>query len=124
MLDDIKKVLDVSKKGIVVMEDGKPSYVVVPFEDYTRSMKKIFESDYLLDDVEKFNEKSLKKESESYNNNSMDSIHSIIEDELKLSRENTARLRETELKDQFEGNYEVERIKKDLREVKLEDLPF
>ncbi len=123
MLDDIKKVLDVSKKGIVVMEDGKPSYVVVPFEDYTRNMKKTIESDYLLDDSDGFNEDFFKKETE-FHDNDIDAIHSVIEDELKINREKIVKSREIELKNQFEGYHEVEKIKKDLKEVKLEDLPF
>lgn len=39
MFDDISKILKSITKGVVVMEDGKPAYVVVPFEEYTESMK-------------------------------------------------------------------------------------
>lgn len=36
MLDDIQHILKTLKKGIVVVESGKPSYVVIPFEEYQR----------------------------------------------------------------------------------------
>ncbi len=39
MFDDISKILKSITKGVVVMENGKPAYVVVPFEEYTESMK-------------------------------------------------------------------------------------
>ena len=39
MYDDISKILKSITKGVVVMEDGKPAYVVVPFEEYKESMK-------------------------------------------------------------------------------------
>lgn len=39
MFDDIAKILKSITKGIVVMEGGKPAYVVVPFEEYQESMK-------------------------------------------------------------------------------------
>lgn len=34
MLDEIKKILQSLKKGVVVVENGKPSYVVVPFDEF------------------------------------------------------------------------------------------
>lgn len=34
MLDEIKKILQSVKKGVVVVENGKPSYVVVPFDEF------------------------------------------------------------------------------------------
>ena len=39
MFDDISKILKSITKGVVVMEDGKPAYVVVPFEEYQENMK-------------------------------------------------------------------------------------
>lgn len=39
MFNDISKILKSITKGVVVMEDGKPAYVVVPFEEYKESMK-------------------------------------------------------------------------------------
>ncbi|MBI1755055.1 hypothetical protein HYR65_02110 [Candidatus Azambacteria bacterium] len=36
MFDEVKKILQTLKKGVVVMENGKPSYVVVPFEEFER----------------------------------------------------------------------------------------
>lgn len=36
MLNDIQHILKTLKKGIVVVENGKPSYVVVPFEEFER----------------------------------------------------------------------------------------
>lgn len=39
MFDDISKILKSITKGVVVMENGKPAYVVVPFEEYKESMK-------------------------------------------------------------------------------------
>ncbi|MCR4322979.1 MAG: hypothetical protein NUV61_02735 [Candidatus Azambacteria bacterium] len=39
MFDDISKILKSITKGVVVMENGKPAYVVVPFEEYQETMK-------------------------------------------------------------------------------------
>ena len=39
MFDDISKILKSITKGVVVMENGKPAYMVVPFEEYKESMK-------------------------------------------------------------------------------------
>ena len=39
MFNDISKILKSITKGVVVMEDGKPAYVVVPFEEYKEAVK-------------------------------------------------------------------------------------
>lgn len=39
MFNDIAKILQSVKKGVVIVEDGKPAYVVVPFEEYKESTK-------------------------------------------------------------------------------------
>ncbi|MBI5913688.1 hypothetical protein HY839_04600 [Candidatus Azambacteria bacterium] len=39
MFDDISKILQSITKGVVVMENGKPAYVVVPFQEYQESVK-------------------------------------------------------------------------------------
>ena len=35
--EEIKKILMKVKRGLVIIEDGSPSYVVLPFKDYTES---------------------------------------------------------------------------------------
>ncbi|MBI3671293.1 hypothetical protein HY249_00665 [Candidatus Azambacteria bacterium] len=118
MLDDIKKILEVSKRGIVVMENGKPSYVVVPFDDYARSLKTP-ESERILErDGRGFEDIG------DFENYGMDSIDKMIEKELERERSENEPAKKGEFKERFRVDYEVERIKKDLREVRLEDLPF
>ncbi len=94
MLDNIKKILEVSQRGIVVMENGKPSYVIVPFEDYIESAssnKSHFSSDAI---------KNTKKES-------------LFDDDVLLN-------------EKFDFNFSKNKdsIYDDLKEIKLEDLPF
>ncbi|MEK7452875.1 MAG: hypothetical protein AAB614_01435 [Patescibacteria group bacterium] len=122
MLDDIKKILEVSNRGIVVMEDGKPSYVVVPFDDYTKSLTES-KNIHLLENKRKLSGDQTGRKNDSYDSN-LDSIQRVIEKELEFSREEEARSREVEFKERFKIDYEIDRIKKDLREVRLEDLPF
>lgn len=111
MLEDIKKILELSKRGIVVVENGKPSYVIVPFEDYSGKPTAIGEkkASYLL------NEK-----------NKIESIEDLIEKELQETRTrmNDEYDGEDELREIFKKETEVESIKKDLKEIRLEDLPF
>ena len=38
MFDEIKKLLTVLKRGIVVVENGRPSFVIVPFEEYRQGI--------------------------------------------------------------------------------------
>ncbi len=39
MLEDIKKILETVKKGVIIIEDGKPAYVLVPFQEYQEVME-------------------------------------------------------------------------------------
>ncbi|MEK7520346.1 MAG: hypothetical protein AAB581_03865 [Patescibacteria group bacterium] len=39
MFHDIKKLLARVKRGIVIVEDGEPSFVVIPFEDFAERMR-------------------------------------------------------------------------------------
>jgi len=100
MLENIKKILDAAKKGIVVMEDGKPSYVIMPFDDYVK--------DSGLPAPKKLIEKSDANDEE---------INSIIEKELYEDREYS-------IDEMLDYEDEDSDIKKDIREIKLEDLPF
>ena len=38
MLEDIQKILKQIKRGVVIVENGKPAYVLVPFDDYEKSL--------------------------------------------------------------------------------------
>ena len=38
MFEDIKKLLKTLKRGIVVVENGRPSFVIVPFEEYRQGV--------------------------------------------------------------------------------------
>ena len=38
MLEDIQKILKQIKKGVVIVENGKPAYVLVPFDDYEKAL--------------------------------------------------------------------------------------
>lgn len=112
MLEDIKKILEISKRGIVVVENGKPSFVVVPFEDYSGKSSTIEKkkASYFLEEKSK-----------------IESIDDLIEKELQETR---ARISEEyndeadELREIFKKETEIESIKKDLKEIRLEDLPF
>ncbi len=121
MLDDIKKILEVSKKGIVVMEDGKPAYVVVPFEDYienTKNEKSISvreEGNHLLDAIKE--KKSLDQK--------IPSIENIFEDEVSFSDKKTVMQKNDIMGDGAAVDIEEPSVyKKDIREIRLEDLPF
>jgi PHD/YefM family antitoxin component YafN of YafNO toxin-antitoxin module len=121
MLDDIKKILEVSKKGIVIMEDGKPAYVVVPFEDYienTKNAKSVSnreEGNHLLDTI---------KEEESFSQK-IPSIENIFEDRLSFDNKKTVAQKSDIITDNTSVNTrELDGHKKDLREIRLEDLPF
>ena len=104
------------------MEDGKPAYVVVPFEDYienTKSAKKVSsneEGNYLLDTI---------KEDEKILDEIIPAMEDIFEDELDIAEEEDMEL----LKEVKKANIaretgRVEDQKKDVREIRLEDLPF
>lgn len=109
MLEDIKKILELSKRGIVVVENGKPSFVIVPFEDYSSaaSIAGKKKANYLLSEK-----------------NNIGNIEEMIEKELQESRDRILWENEEELKDIFSKEKEVDAIKKDLKEIRLEDLPF
>jgi len=122
MLNDIKKILEISKKGIVVVENGKPAYVIIPFDDYDNTDNFSGEQDrtsYLLG-----NSGSLNNESEIRGDGGQDAVQRIIEKELEFNRESETIAKEMEFEDKFKFDYETESIKKDLKEVRLEDLPF
>ena len=38
MLEDIQKILKQIKRGVVIVENGKPAYVLVPFDDYEKAL--------------------------------------------------------------------------------------
>ena len=38
MLEEIQKILKQIKKGVVIVENGKPTYVLVPFDDYENAL--------------------------------------------------------------------------------------
>jgi len=116
MLDDIKKILEISKKGIVIMESGKPAYVVVPFDDYVKNIKNAKtasnreEGNYLLDKTKEENFK-----------NKAPSLENIFEEDLNFSDKDDV------FQKNNSGNESLEELhnqKKDLREIRLEDLPF
>jgi|GEM_PF-2735310 len=122
MLDDIKKILEISKKGIVIMEDGKPAYVVVPFEDYienTKSAKKVSsdeEGNYLLDTI---------REDEKIFDEMIPAMEDIFEDELDIAeKEDVKLLNEVKKANIAKEKERVTDQKKDVREIRLEDLPF
>ncbi len=95
MLDDIKKILKVSQRGIVVMENGKPSYVIVPFEDYIESTS---------DNNKHFSSNAINTEK-----------NSLFDDDLLLNEK---------FDFDFSENKNKDSIYDDLKEIKLEDLPF
>ena len=45
MLEDIQKILKNVKRGVVIVENGKPAYVLVPFDDYEKALPAGKESD-------------------------------------------------------------------------------
>jgi len=109
MLEDIRKILEVSKRGIVVMEDGKPSYVVVPFTDYIESTTE--------DRIED-------KRSELLNDDVNEKVQNIIENKFEFDVMKEEKTDKIDFLKRDREAYERDSIKKDLKEISLEDLPF
>lgn len=38
MFSEIKKILHTFKKGVILIEDGVPAFVIVPFDEYRKNM--------------------------------------------------------------------------------------
>ena len=108
MLNNIRKILEVSKRGIVIVENGKPSYVIIPFDEYERN-----EFSDLRDSKER---RDAVLEDVPYEINS--EVQNILNKELEFNRKENSIFNDLNLSD------DIDDIKKDLREIKLEDLPF
>ena len=125
MLDDIKKILEVSEKGIVIMEDGKPSYVVVPFSDYiksTKNAKSVSVSNPSKEEGNKLLDAIKEEGSFSYK---VPSIENVFEDELSFDNKKTELLKDINKTEDVAANTGgLDNQKKDIREIRLEDLPF
>lgn len=120
MFNDIAKILQSVKKGVVIVENGKPAYVVVPFQEYRESVK---EGGY--GSVEMWSDAREKQ---------MDDIHMIqkmIDYESSMRTQGFSGGQETEIRmmlnslEQEKGiGRESGRGDEEDRNIHLEDLPF
>ncbi len=124
MLDDIKKILEISKKGIVIMEDGKPAYIVMSFSDFIENTKisnitsNAEKGDYLFE-----------KEKEDISSERIPEIDNFLRNNLNLGFKGSEG--EKRNSSDIDASFDVERglknlsnQRKDMKEISLEDLPF
>lgn len=108
MFDDIKKILQNVKRGVVIVENGKPSYVLLPFKDFESSL-------------------SVGKESGAYENSQEQQaiddpslIQKMVDYEVEMNSKNISTLEEMNAVLDKSGQADGDQAK----EINLEDLPF
>lgn len=120
MFNDIQKILQSVKKGVVIVENGKPAYVVVPFQEYRESVKGGgYESVEMWADAR---EKQM---------DDIRMIQKMIDYESSMRTQGFSGGQETEiqmmlssLEAEKEQGRESRRRDEDDRNIHLEDLPF
>ena len=103
------------------MEDGKPAYVVVPFDDYVENTKNAKgvssgneEGNNILDVI--------REEERNVIEDIVPAIESIFEEEMNIEEEQAEILKG--INNIATGRRIPDGQKKDVREIRLEDLPF
>lgn len=127
MLEDIKKILASVKKGVVIMENGKPAYVLVPFEEYQEAAerKKITDPGFYQDS-------SLSREEmKSQPIDDASFIQKMIDYEMNVGTAQLSQVQEMEIRSllgRFDGAKEQEKNAEENGALKnslnLGDLPF
>jgi len=112
MFQEISKILKSIKKGVVIVEDGKPAYVLVPFDDYNKQTGK--EKD--LEGVEFYGSEDACEHEKLFQSLPIDDISPI---QNMLDYEFTANKFKPE-------NYRAkkEELVLEGKDIHLEDLPF
>ncbi len=126
MLEDIKKILASVKKGVVIMEDGKPAYVLVPFQEYQETIqrKKISEETVYQ---ERF---SMRQETRPQPIDDASFIQKMIDYEMNVGTTQLSQVQEMEIQSlmsRFEGAKELQKNAQNgdrANPLNLEDLPF
>ncbi len=124
MINDLSKILKTLKKGILIVEDGRPSYVVLDFKDYidTIKLQEEFLSNLSLPLPKGIDKNQLSDDIDT------DEINFLIENETKTTQREFPSLEEELTKnDDLRYEKQINSSKKDLedlKEIKLSDLPF
>lgn len=119
MFDDISKILKSITKGVVVMEGGKPAYVVVPFEEYQESVK-----------AKKIDSVRMWADPRQQQLDDATAIQKLIDYDMVVPQEDLSGMEEAEIKTLLNS---LDREQEDTRPlaaqgrengIHLEDLPF
>ena len=126
MLEDIKKILASVKKGVVIMEDGKPAYVLVPFQEYQETVeRKKLAGENIYQ--ERF---SLRQEMKSQPIDDASFIQKMIDYEMNVGTAQLSQVQEMEIQSlisRFDGAKEQEKNAQNGdrgNSLNLGDLPF
>ena len=123
MLEDIKKILASVNKGVVIMEDGKPAYVLVPFQEYQETVQR----KKLAGDTVYRERYSLHQEMKSQPIDDASFIQKMIDYEMNVGTTQLSQVQEMEIQSlmsKFEGAKEFEKKPNKENSLNLEDLPF
>src|SRR3972149_7744544 len=120
MFNDIAKILKSVKKGVVIVENGKPAYVVVPFEEYQESAK-----------GERYRSVEMWADAREKQMDDIHMIQKMIDYETSMRTQGFSGGQETEIKmmlnslEQERGQRREPRGQDEGgRNIQLEDLPF
>ncbi len=129
MLDEFKHIFKTLKKGIVVMENGKPSYVVVPFEEFERVANEDEKSARFgpLRDVSPIDDAGLIQKMIAQDSGELRQIDadSLPDDEIKAVLDALDREKEAHAGAYASsGGFPEPSAEQEVKKVHLEDLPF
>ncbi|OGD32131.1 hypothetical protein A3C91_03205 [Candidatus Azambacteria bacterium RIFCSPHIGHO2_02_FULL_52_12] len=123
MLEDIKKILASVKKGVVIMENGKPAYVLVPFEEYQETVGRgvMRTAAFYQETI------GLSREAKPQPIDDASLIQKMIDYEMNIGANNVSRMEDMEIQSllgKLDGAKRKEEKSASEQDINLGDLPF
>ncbi len=123
MLEDIKKILASVKKGVVIVENGKPAYVLVPFEEYQETIER-----GNMRTTNSYQETlGMRHEVKPQSIDDASLIQKMIDYEMNIGANSVSRMEEVEIQSllgKLDGAKRKEEQSASEQNINLGDLPF